>query len=110
MLTAFVIWVSIAIVLGVVAAVKRYSLFDQGVTLFSYIFYSLPTFWLGLILIYFFAVQLRWLPPAGHRGCAERPGGLQHASVLGGLLGRPGSQPHRHRPTPHPARSSRSWP
>ena len=42
MLTAFVIWVSIAIVLGVIAAVKRYSLFDQGVTLFSYIFYSLP--------------------------------------------------------------------
>ena len=65
MLTSFVIWVSIAIVLGVVAAVKRYSLFDQGVTLFSYIFYSLPTFWLGLILIYFFAVQLRWLPSQG---------------------------------------------
>jgi peptide/nickel transport system permease protein len=65
MITAFVIWVSIAIVLGVIAAVKRYSLFDQGVTLFSYVFYSLPTFWLGLILIYFFAVQLRWLPPQG---------------------------------------------
>src|SRR5690606_34225176 len=33
MITAFVIWVSIAVVLGVIAAVKRYSLFDQGVTL-----------------------------------------------------------------------------
>jgi peptide/nickel transport system permease protein len=63
--TAFLIWVSIAIVLGVIAAVKRYSLFDQGVTLFSYVFYSLPTFWLGLILIYFFAVTLRWLPTQG---------------------------------------------
>ena len=31
---------------------KRYSLFDQASTLFSYVFYSLPTFWLGLILIY----------------------------------------------------------
>ena len=73
MLTAFVIWVSIAIVLGVVAAVKRYSLFDQGVTLFSYILYSLPTFWLGLILIYFFAVQLRWLPPQGIVDPREAP-------------------------------------
>jgi peptide/nickel transport system permease protein len=65
MATAFTIWVSLAVVLGVIAAVKRYSLFDQGVTLFSYVLYSLPTFWLGLILIYFFAVQLRWLPPQG---------------------------------------------
>jgi peptide/nickel transport system permease protein len=65
MLTAFAIWVSIAIVLGVIAAVKRYSLFDNSVTLFSYIFYSLPTFWLGLILIYFFAVQLKWFPSQG---------------------------------------------
>jgi peptide/nickel transport system permease protein len=65
MLTAFVIWVSIAIVLGVVAAVKRYSLFDQVVTFLSYVFYSLPTFWLGLVLIYIFAVQLRWFPSQG---------------------------------------------
>jgi len=74
MLTAFVIWVSIAIVIGVIAAVKRYSLFDQGVTFFSYIFYSLPTFWLGLILIYFFAVQLQWLPSQGIVDARNAPG------------------------------------
>jgi len=49
MVTAFVIWVTLAILLGVVAAVKRYSLFDQAVTFFSYIFYSLPTFDLHLV-------------------------------------------------------------
>jgi peptide/nickel transport system permease protein len=65
MLTAFTIWVSMAIVLGVIAAVRRYSLFDQTVTLMSYIFYSLPTFWLGLMLIYFFAVNMGVLPPGG---------------------------------------------
>ncbi len=65
MFTAFVIWVTVAVVLGVVAAVKRYSVFDQSVTLLSYIFYSLPTFWLGLILIYFFAVNLHILPSQG---------------------------------------------
>jgi peptide/nickel transport system permease protein len=65
MVTAFLIWVSLAITLGVIAAVKRYSLFDQAVTLFSYVFYSLPTFWLGLILIYVFAVALHWFPSQG---------------------------------------------
>jgi len=65
MTSAFVIWVSVAIVAGVLAAVKRYSIFDQSVTFLSYIFYSLPTFWLGLILIYLFAVSLRLLPAQG---------------------------------------------
>jgi peptide/nickel transport system permease protein len=74
MLTAFVIWVSIAVVLGVIAAVKRYSLFDNSVTLFSYIFYSVPTFWLGLILIYFFAVQLHWFPSQGIVDLRNAPG------------------------------------
>ena len=46
-------------------AVKRYSIFDQSVTFLSYIFYSLPTFWLGLILIYLFGVTLRILPTQG---------------------------------------------
>lgn len=65
MLTAFIIWISLAVLLGVIAAVKRYSAFDQSVTFFSYVFYSLPTFWLGLILIYVFAVALHWLPAQG---------------------------------------------
>jgi peptide/nickel transport system permease protein len=65
MIAAFVIWVSVAVVAGVLAAVKRYSFFDQSVTFLSYIFYSLPTFWLGLILIYLFAVSLRLLPSQG---------------------------------------------
>jgi peptide/nickel transport system permease protein len=63
--TALVLWVSIAIFLGVYAAVHRYSLFDQSVTFFSYVFYSLPTFWLGLNLIFIFAVALHWFPSGG---------------------------------------------
>ncbi len=62
---ALVIWVTLAILLGVVAAVKRYSVFDQVVTFLAYIFYSLPTFWLGLMFIFFFAVTLRWVPAQG---------------------------------------------
>ncbi|TMG21267.1 MAG: ABC transporter permease [Chloroflexi bacterium] len=62
---ALILWVSIAILLGVVAAIKRYSFFDQAVTFFSYVFYSLPIFWLGLMMIFLFAVTLRILPPQG---------------------------------------------
>jgi peptide/nickel transport system permease protein len=70
---ALVLWVTFAILLGVIAAVKRYSLFDQTVTFLAYIFYSLPTFWLGLMFIFFFAVTLRWLPPQGIVSAREFP-------------------------------------
>ena len=78
------IWVSIAIVIGVYAAVRRYSLFDQALTFFSYIFFSLPTFWLGLMLIFIFAVSLALVPD---RRDGERPGlaAVRHARVLGGV-------------------------
>ena len=63
--TALVLWVTIAILAGIYAAIRRYSFFDQALTLFSYIFFSLPTFWLGLMLIFLFAVTLDWLPTGG---------------------------------------------
>jgi peptide/nickel transport system permease protein len=63
--TALVLWVGIAILLGTYAAVHRYSLFDQLVTFFAYVFYSLPTFWLGLMLIFFFGVALGLVPTGG---------------------------------------------
>ena len=63
---ALVIWLTIAIVLGVVAAVKRYSWFDQIVTVFSYVGFAMPTFWLGIMLIYIFSGPgLNILPAAG---------------------------------------------
>ncbi|MDP8904908.1 MAG: ABC transporter permease [Chloroflexota bacterium] len=73
MFTAFLIWVSLAIVLGVIAAVRRYSVLDQAITLLSYIFYSLPTFWLGLMLIYIFAVHLRMFPSQGIVSIRDAP-------------------------------------
>jgi len=63
--TALIIWVTLAVILGVIAAVKRYSFFDQALTFFSYVFYSLPTFWLGLMFIYLFSVVLRIFPAQG---------------------------------------------
>ena len=63
--TGWIICVSLSVVAGVIAAVKRYSVFDQTVTFLSYVFYSLPTFWLGIILIFIFGVALRWFPTQG---------------------------------------------
>jgi peptide/nickel transport system permease protein len=87
--TAFLIWITIAIVLGVIAAVKRYSLFDQGVTFFSYVFYSLPTFWLGLILIYFFAVNLRILPSQGIVDPRQAPATFNTPAYWAGFAANP---------------------
>lgn len=50
--TAYLIYVCLAFILGVYAAVYRYSLFDTLFTIFTYIGFALPTFILGLLLIF----------------------------------------------------------
>ena len=65
MTTAYVLQEPIALPAGLVAALRRYSLFDQFVTFFSYVGYSMPTFWLGLMMLLLFAVQFPILPVAG---------------------------------------------
>jgi peptide/nickel transport system permease protein len=52
----------VALPLGVFAALKQYSLFDQIFTFFSYVGLAMPAFWLGLILIFLFSVHFNWLP------------------------------------------------
>jgi peptide/nickel transport system permease protein len=64
--TAYVIWLLVAFLAGVYAAVKRYSLFDSTLTIVNYVGYSLPTFWLGIMLITLFAAPpLKWFPVSG---------------------------------------------
>jgi peptide/nickel transport system permease protein len=52
----------IALPVGVLAAVKQYSFFDQLATTFAFIGFSLPTFFTGLLLIIVFSISLGWLP------------------------------------------------
>ncbi len=60
--SAFLMGLLIAIPVGVISAIKQYSLFDQFATTFAFLGFSLPTFFTGLLLIIIFSVKLHWLP------------------------------------------------
>ncbi|MDI6772967.1 MAG: ABC transporter permease [bacterium] len=64
-LLAFFISIAIALPMGIVAAVRRYSGFDYAIMVFSTLGLALPNFWIGLMLIVLFSLLLGWLPPFG---------------------------------------------
>ncbi len=59
---AYIMAIVVAIPLGVVSAVRQYSLLDQVGTVFSILGYSVPTFFTGLLFIVIFSVKLKWFP------------------------------------------------
>jgi peptide/nickel transport system permease protein len=63
---AIAIAIAIAIPSGVIAAVKQNTFTDRAVMLFSLLGVSLPSFWVGILFIIFFSVQLRWFPSSGY--------------------------------------------
>ena len=65
---AFVLSLIVGIPLGILSAVMRGSLLDQFSRIIALIGQSAPPFWLGIMLMFFFAVQLDWLPPFGREG------------------------------------------
>jgi peptide/nickel transport system permease protein len=60
--TAYGLALLIALPVGVMSAVRPYSLFDQIATTFAFVGYSLPTFFTGLLFIMLFSLYLDWLP------------------------------------------------
>lgn len=59
---AYLMAIVIAIPVGVISAVRQYSIFDQVGTFISLIGYSIPTFFTGLLFIIIFSVKLKWFP------------------------------------------------
>ena len=59
---AYIVAVLIAIPVGIISAVKQYSWLDNVATTASFLGYSLPTFFTGLIFILIFSIKLGWLP------------------------------------------------
>jgi peptide/nickel transport system permease protein len=64
-ITAVVIGKLIAIALGIFSAVRQYSIGDYLLTALTFVAYSVPAFWLGLMMIILFSVKLGWLPTSG---------------------------------------------
>lgn len=62
---AFTFALLVALPIGVLSAVKRWSFWDHGSMLVALLGQSMPVYWLGLMLIVVFAVELRWLPASG---------------------------------------------
>jgi peptide/nickel transport system permease protein len=62
---AIVLIFSLAIPIGVMSAVRQYSLFDKVSTVFVFVGYSTPSFWLALLLMIFFGVNMGVLPISG---------------------------------------------
>ena len=62
---AFLISIIVEVPLGILSAVKRGSIFDQLGKFVALIGQSAPSFWIGIMVIFFFSVRLGWVPPSG---------------------------------------------
>jgi ABC-type dipeptide/oligopeptide/nickel transport system permease component len=77
---AMLVALGIAIPTGVISAIRRGSVYDLGFMMLAMLGQSLPTFWLGIMLILAFSVKLGWLPTSGR-------GGLEHLVLPAITLG-----------------------
>jgi ABC-type dipeptide/oligopeptide/nickel transport system permease component len=67
-LSAFLLAYTLAIPLGMVAALNHNKFLDWFTMFWALLGVSVAGFWLGLMLMYVFSAQLKWLPPTGHGG------------------------------------------
>ena len=73
---------TIALPVGILSAYWRGSLFDQATTTLAMFAASVPSFWLGLVLMQVFAVKLGWFDPSGYGGPGAGLGTRLHHLVL----------------------------
>jgi len=89
--TAILIAVVVGVVLGVLAAVRHNTWIDRAAMLVALGGVSMPSFWLGLLLIFVFSLQLGWLPATGQGGVSRLilPAatiGLNYSAVIARLV------------------------
>jgi peptide/nickel transport system permease protein len=94
---ALVLTLLIGLVSGIVAALRQNTWIDQAAMVLAMVGISLPSFYLGLLMIIVFAVDLRWLPTGGYIAFSDNPLGwlatstmpaISLALLLAGLLAR----------------------
>lgn len=81
-LGAFVLWMIGGISLGIYSALRRGRWQDKTVMGISLVGYSLPSFFLGLVLIYFVIINRKWLPFPKYVSPFENPAGFFQAMIL----------------------------
>ncbi len=87
----FILAFGISIPVGIRSAVKRYSVFDNFWTVFSLVGISIPSFFFGLLLIYFFAVKLQVLPINGMIEAGSTNTGFAYAAEVAQHMVLPGT-------------------
>ncbi|MCK4863192.1 MAG: ABC transporter permease [Dehalococcoidales bacterium] len=63
---SFILYNVLGITMGMIVALRRGKWIDTFATVLSYIGVSIPVFWLGMLMIYFFGLRLDWFPIAGY--------------------------------------------
>ncbi len=65
MISATILSLVLGLLIGIVSAIRQYSIIDTAATIFSFVGISIPTFWFGLMMIVVFSVHFRILPAGG---------------------------------------------
>ncbi|EXL01903.1 ABC transporter permease [Aquamicrobium defluvii] len=87
-LVALIVALVTSIPLGVLAAIRKNTIFDRIATLFSLVGVSMPGFWLGILLIMIFAVNLQLFPVAGRIGFSHEVDPITGFMLIDTLLHR----------------------
>ena len=90
MLTVQIMALMVAVPIGIISAIRQYSLIDYLVTIFGFATISIPAFFLALAAIYVFAIKLQWLPAAGMATLGQPPSyadSIKHLILPATVLG-----------------------
>jgi len=90
MLTVQIMALLVAVPIGIISAIRQYSLIDYLVTIFGFATISIPAFFLALAAIYVFAIKLQWLPSAGMATLGQPPSfadSIKHLILPATVLG-----------------------
>jgi peptide/nickel transport system permease protein len=79
---ALVLTLILGLASGVIAALKQNTIADQLAMMLAMVGISIPNFWLGLLMILFFAVWLGWLPTGGYIAFTDSPWGWLRTSTM----------------------------
>lgn len=81
--TAMLFALILGIVLGALAAMRAGTLADSAITVLALLVFATPSFWIGLMAVLLFSIQLGWLPPFGMTTVGEN---LQGFELIGDVL------------------------